>query len=463
MSLTNAQPKVRGERGRPIVETAGLRKTFRYAQAEGGGRRGSRPHRDLGRDPRLPRSQRVRQDDDDPHAARADPPDVGNDVAVRATGAERASPHDRRIGAVVEQPGCSRASPVATTCGCSAIAGGIDERRVDEVLELVGLRERAADRVKGYSLGMKQRLALAATLLRDPGPADPRRADERARSRRHPGDPRADALARRPGGDDPGLQPHPERTAAGRRPRHDHQQGKASGSGTGGSDPRGEPRWRTPHRRRTRPRRRTVLTAEGLVVVRDHESMLVTGAADPADITRLLAEQGLYVSSLRPSSNDLESAFLEITGEDGQPDGRNRAIRRARLHQRPAGHRHDQPHPGRTAAAAQAARGVVPGGADGGADRGGAGQLLVRHPAGHRGAGGGVPHQLRPGGRRTGTRHGEEYLAGVQGRAGGGAQDRPERRLRVRHRWARRSRRTTTTQPERRTSRCRYSCWVSAR
>ena len=40
--------------------------------------------------------------------------------------------------------------------------------RVDETLEMVGLRERAADRYKGYSLGMRQRLAIAATLLKSP-------------------------------------------------------------------------------------------------------------------------------------------------------------------------------------------------------------------------------------------------------------------------------------------------------
>jgi ABC-type multidrug transport system ATPase subunit len=66
-------------------------------------------------------------------------------------------------------------------------------------------------------------------------------------------------------------------------------------------------------------RAEAVLTNGGLVVVRDHESMLVTGASEPAHITKLLADQGLYVSSLQPSANDLESAFLEITGEDGAP------------------------------------------------------------------------------------------------------------------------------------------------
>jgi ABC-2 type transport system ATP-binding protein len=40
--------------------------------------------------------------------------------------------------------------------------------RVDEVLEQVGLAERARDRVSGYSTGMRQRLGIAAALLRDP-------------------------------------------------------------------------------------------------------------------------------------------------------------------------------------------------------------------------------------------------------------------------------------------------------
>lgn len=45
---------------------------------------------------------------------------------------------------------------------------GIGHRSVDDVLEVVGLTERADDLVKRYSLGMKQRLALAAALLKDP-------------------------------------------------------------------------------------------------------------------------------------------------------------------------------------------------------------------------------------------------------------------------------------------------------
>ena len=46
--------------------------------------------------------------------------------------------------------------------------GGADASRVDEVLERVGLASRGSDRVSGYSTGMRQRLGIAAALLRSP-------------------------------------------------------------------------------------------------------------------------------------------------------------------------------------------------------------------------------------------------------------------------------------------------------
>jgi ABC-2 type transport system ATP-binding protein len=45
---------------------------------------------------------------------------------------------------------------------------GLERRRIEETLELVGLFPRRKDRFRTYSLGMKQRLAIAATLLGDP-------------------------------------------------------------------------------------------------------------------------------------------------------------------------------------------------------------------------------------------------------------------------------------------------------
>ena len=74
----------------------------------------------------------------------------------------------RRVGVLLEtfdaHPGRSGRNHLRVL----ALAGGIPRSRVDEVLGLVDLREAGRRRVKGYSLGMRQRLGLAAALLGDP-------------------------------------------------------------------------------------------------------------------------------------------------------------------------------------------------------------------------------------------------------------------------------------------------------
>jgi ABC-2 type transport system ATP-binding protein len=50
----------------------------------------------------------------------------------------------------------------------AALDGGDAARRIDEVLEIVELPDRAGDRVSGYSHGMRQRLGIASALLRRP-------------------------------------------------------------------------------------------------------------------------------------------------------------------------------------------------------------------------------------------------------------------------------------------------------
>ena len=74
----------------------------------------------------------------------------------------------RRVGAVLEtsrfHPGRSGRNHLRAL----ALAARLPRSRVDEVLGLVELRDAASRRVKGYSLGMRQRLALSAALLGDP-------------------------------------------------------------------------------------------------------------------------------------------------------------------------------------------------------------------------------------------------------------------------------------------------------
>ena len=73
-----------------------------------------------------------------------------------------------RVGAVLEasevHPGRSGRNHLRVL----ATAAGLPRSRVEEVLELVELKNAAKRRVKGYSLGMRQRLGLATALLGDP-------------------------------------------------------------------------------------------------------------------------------------------------------------------------------------------------------------------------------------------------------------------------------------------------------
>lgn len=74
----------------------------------------------------------------------------------------------RRVGATLEQPNFY---PYLTGRENLTLVGnvkGASSGEVDEALDLVGLGRRAEEKFKKYSLGMRQRLALAATMLGDP-------------------------------------------------------------------------------------------------------------------------------------------------------------------------------------------------------------------------------------------------------------------------------------------------------
>jgi ABC-type multidrug transport system ATPase subunit len=230
-----------------------------------------------------------------------------------------------RVGAVVEQPKFFPAFSGQKNLELIARAIGAPRRRVDKVLHAVGLSRRGTDKFRHYSLGMKQRLAIAATLLKDP-----------------------DLLIF----DEPtnGLDPagiHEIRTMMRNLARHgktvlvsshiltEVQQiadtvtiigrGRllAEGNVSDILAANGQLSARvgvSDHLRASE-----VLTASGFAVEPLASRLLKVSLTDQrldlAVITRLLADQGLYVSELTPIQPDLESVFLNLTGGD-QPGTR---------------------------------------------------------------------------------------------------------------------------------------------
>ena len=74
----------------------------------------------------------------------------------------------KRVGAVLDSQGFNSALTAKQNLKVICAAAGIDDSRVLPLLELVELGHAVNKRTKGYSLGMKQRLSLAASLLGDP-------------------------------------------------------------------------------------------------------------------------------------------------------------------------------------------------------------------------------------------------------------------------------------------------------
>jgi len=72
------------------------------------------------------------------------------------------------VGAMIEGPAFYPALSGAENLRVLASLGGFPQERVMELLELVGLGDRAKSKFKTYSLGMKQRLGIAAALLPNP-------------------------------------------------------------------------------------------------------------------------------------------------------------------------------------------------------------------------------------------------------------------------------------------------------
>jgi ABC-2 type transport system ATP-binding protein len=244
-----------------------------------------------------------------------------------------------QVGAIVESPQFFGNFSAYDTLSLLADAGGVEQGRVYAVLELVGLRDRAKERVKTYSLGMKQRLAVASALLKNPKllildePAnglDPGGIREMRTLMRNLSESGMTVL----------LSSHilgevqlicdsvtiisaGKRVAAG--PVADVLAQHTSTA--------------------VRVRVETgvdllfaaeVLRAAGAQISLEHDHLTVANAPNPAMITRVLADRQIYVSELAPVGVDLESVFLELTGT-APVNGHNRQVDQTALAPAPGG------------------------------------------------------------------------------------------------------------------------------
>jgi ABC-2 type transport system ATP-binding protein len=222
-----------------------------------------------------------------------------------------------RVGAIVESPKFFPSFTGRKNLELLADAIGAPRKRVGEVLDETSLGERGKDRFKSYSLGMKQRLAIAATLLKEPdllifdeptNGLDPAGIREIRETMRGLGDQGRTVLVSshilaevEQVADTVSIIGHGRLLASG-------TVAEVIGSSAAGTVKVAVDN----HESATR-----ILAAAGLTVRVDGNYLMVDGAENSADVTRRLAQQELYVSELIPVRADLESVFLELTADEG--------------------------------------------------------------------------------------------------------------------------------------------------
>ncbi len=220
------------------------------------------------------------------------------------------------VGALVETPLFFPGFSGRLNLRLLAETAGVSRARVEECLELVDLTDRADDRFKGYSLGMKQRLGIAAALLKGPRLLI---LDEPSNGLDPAGIRDVRELIRRLGRDGHTtvlLSSHllaeiqqvcdsVTILATGRRVASGPVADVLAGRGSADvlvqvADPGAAA---------------AVLDRAGFTVSLADGALLVHAVASPSEITRVLAGSGHFLDELRRVTPDLESAVLAITEE----------------------------------------------------------------------------------------------------------------------------------------------------
>ncbi len=220
------------------------------------------------------------------------------------------------VGALVETPLFFPSFSGRLSLQLLATTAGVPAARVEECLEIVDLRERAGERFKGYSLGMKQRLGIAAALLKAPRLLI---LDEPSNGLDPAGIRDVRELVRRLGADGRTTVFLSSHLLAEVEQVCDTvsilARGRCIASGPVAAVLAGRASGDVRLRVADLAAGREVLERAGHRVVPDGAALRVSGGTEPAELTRLLAGHGLWVSELTPVAADLEDAFLALTGE----------------------------------------------------------------------------------------------------------------------------------------------------
>jgi ABC-2 type transport system ATP-binding protein len=220
------------------------------------------------------------------------------------------------VGALVETPLFFPGFSGRLNLQLLAEAAGVSTARVEECLELVDLSGRADDRFKGYSLGMKQRLGIAAALLKAPRLLI---LDEPSNGLDPAGIRDVRELIRRLGRDGHTTVLLSSHLLAEIQQVCDSvsilARGRCVASGPVGEVLASRGSGDVLVQIADPAAAAGVLQGAGFSVSPADGALMVHSVATPSDITRVLAASGLYLEELRRVTPDLESAFLAITGD----------------------------------------------------------------------------------------------------------------------------------------------------
>ena len=224
----------------------------------------------------------------------------------------------RTVGAIVEAPALFPRFSGRRNLLILGRIDGIGVATVDAALERVGLSERADDMVKTYSLGMKQRLGIAAALLKDPSVLI---LDEPANGLDPAGIVDVRRLITSLGAEGrtvfvsshilSEIQQTADRVAIlarGRLVKAGPVHEVLAGSGGEGLIVK---------LRDLAAGAAALVAANIPATVADGALRVSVAPAEAERVSRTLAERGLFVTELRPDEQDLETVFLDLTRDEG--------------------------------------------------------------------------------------------------------------------------------------------------